>query len=266
VVDKKLKTEGRRRQGWALSGGAAALAFIAVLVWQPWRPGALVPNANNTQTPGTGASTCEAHPQACDFARAVLASTEDVWAAQFQQGRLPDYGERPGAYQDPTLVVFSGTIATGCGSANSDAGPFYCPADLRLYVDPNFYEIVATRLNAPGDFVQAYMIAHEVGHHVQNLIGATLRQAPGETANQTSVRVELQADCLAGVWSHTASAALLLDDADLREALDAAHNTLGESHEQPRGSSAQRTRWFRRGFGTGDARQCDSFALPYAQL
>jgi predicted metalloprotease len=129
-----------------------------------------------------------------------------------------------------------------------------------------------SRLNAPGDFAQAYVIAHEVGHHVQNLIGATQRQVSGESQNQTSVRVELQADCLAGVWGHTARADLAIDDSDLREALNAAHaigdDTLGHSDERSftHGSSAQRMRWFRRGFDGGDARQCDTFAVSQGQL
>lgn len=221
-------------------------------------------------------SACEANAtntRACDFSRVVLASTEDVWAAQFSRNALPNYGSSPGAYQNPTLVVFTGAVSTeGCGNASSDVGPFYCPADRKLYIDPTFYEVMESRLRAPGDFAQAYVIAHEVGHHVQNLIGATQRQIPGESANQTSVRIELQADCLAGVWGHTARASLAIDEADLREALNAAHaigdDTLGHSDERSftHGSSAQRMRWFRRGFDSGDARQCDTFQVPQNQL
>lgn len=226
-----------------------------------------------TQTQGEG-NVCEGEAaQACDFSRVVLGSTEDVWASQFQQGRLPNYNVQPGAYQNPTLVVYSGGVATeGCGSASSDAGPFYCPGDRKLYVDPSFYQVMESRLRAPGDFAQAYVIAHEVGHHVQNLIGATQIQVQGETANQTSVRVELQADCFAGVWGHTARSTLAIDDADLREALNAAHaigdDALGHSNESQftHGSSAQRMTWFRRGFDSGDARQCDTFNVPAGQL
>jgi predicted metalloprotease len=219
-------------------------------------------------------SVCDTQAQACDFSRAVLGSTEDVWAQQFRAGRLPNYGVSPGEYAPPTLVVFSGGVSTeGCGAASSEVGPFYCPADRKLYIDPNFYQVMADRLRAGGDFAQAYVIAHEVGHHVQNLIGATQRSVPGETQNQTSVRIELQADCLAGVWGHTARASLAIDDADLREALNAAHaigdDTLGNSDERQftHGSSAQRMNWFRRGFDSGDARQCDTFAVRnYNQL
>jgi len=220
----------------------------------------------------TGAgSACKASPaneKACDFSRVVLASTEDVWTAQFQRGALPHYQSAPGAYQQPTLVVFSDGVTTGgCGSASSAAGPFYCPRDKKLYIDPTFYGVMEKRLRAPGDFAQAYVISHEVGHHVQNLIGATSINLKGETENQTSVRVELQADCLAGVWGHTARASLQVDNEDLGEALNAAHaigdDTLGHANERSytHGSSAQRQRWFRRGFESGDPRQCDTFAV-----
>ena len=227
-------------------------------------------------TSGSG-SACQISPEnnkACDFSRAVLASTEDVWTAQFQNGALPNYGSAPGPYTDPTLVVFFNSVSTGgCGNATSDVGPFYCPGDQKLYIDPTFYEVMAQRLKAPGDFAQAYVIAHEIGHHVQNLIGATRSKPAGETSNQVSVRVELQADCLAGVWGHTARGSLKIDDSDLKEAVTAAHaigdDTLGNGNasDYTHGSSAQRIRWFRRGFDSGDARQCDTFAVKkYAEL
>jgi len=231
---------------------------------------------SSSQTTGTG-SACQASPtngKACDFSRAVLASTEDVWKTQFQQGTLPSYGSAPGPYQDPTLVVFSNAVSTGgCGNATSDTGPFYCPGDRKLYIDPTFYDLMEQKLKAPGDFAQAYVIAHEVGHHVQNLIGSTSLRPAGETKNQVSVRVELQADCLAGVWGHSAKASLKIDDADLKEAVNAAHaigdDALGHSNasDYTHGSSAQRMRWFRRGFDGGDPRQCDTFAVSkYAEL
>ncbi|MBX7192955.1 MAG: neutral zinc metallopeptidase [Sandaracinaceae bacterium] len=224
-----------------------------------------------------GDSACSASPanmSACDFSRAVLGSTEDVWAAQFGQGRLPSYGgAAPGAYPPPTLVVFSQSVSTGCGEASSDTGPFYCPADRNLYIDPTFYDVMARQLRAPGDFAQAYVLAHEVGHHVQNTIGAMRVAVPGESDSQTSVRVELQADCLAGVWGHSARSTLQVSDEDLAEATNAAHaigdDTLGHRDEATftHGSSEQRVRWFRRGFETGDARQCDTFSVrDHAQL
>jgi predicted metalloprotease len=224
-----------------------------------------------------GASVCQAsqaNGAACDFSRAVLASTEDVWTPIFERGALPSYGSAPGAYQHPTLVVFANSVSTGgCGGATSDVGPFYCPGDRKLYIDPAFYGVMEKRLRAPGDFAQAYVIAHEVGHHVQNLIGSSRLETRGETQNQNSVRVELQADCLAGVWGHTVRASLQITEEDLSEALTAAHaigdDTLGHSDQRTftHGSSEQRKRWFRRGFDSGDARRCDTFAVQdYRQL
>jgi predicted metalloprotease len=224
-----------------------------------------------------GGSVCQASPsngKACDFSRVVLASTEDVWRAKFQNGELPRYGAAPGAYQMPTLVVFADGVSTGgCGNATSAVGPFYCPADNKLYIDPGFYDVMERRLKAPGDFAQAYVIAHEVGHHIQNLIGSTRVQLDGETKNQTSVRVELQADCFAGVWGHTARSSLAIDDTDLKEAVTAAHaigdDALGHSDadDYTHGSSTQRIRWFRTGFESGDPRKCDTFAVKsYAEL
>jgi uncharacterized protein len=232
--------------------------------------GALAGGGDGASTPGAGSvcDTSQANGAACDFSRAVLASTEDVWTQQFERGALPNYGSAPGAYRPPTLVVFANGVSTdGCGNATSDVGPFYCPGDQKLYIDPSFYDVMEQRLRAPGDFAQAYVIAHEVGHHVQNLIGASSLKTRGETSNQNSVRVELQADCLAGVWGHTARASLQITDDDLSEALTAAHaigdDTLGHSDERSftHGSSEQRKRWFRRGFDSGDARQCDTFAV-----
>jgi predicted metalloprotease len=233
---------------------------------------------SSVTTPGSSGSACQASPandKACDFSRAVLASTEDVWAAQFKQATLPRYGAAaPGTYQEPTLVVFSNSVSTGgCGNATSDVGPFYCPGDHKLYIDPTFYDVMERRLKAPGDFAQAYVIAHEVGHHIQNLIGSTSIKPSGETRNQVSVRVELQADCLAGVWGHTARASLKITDDDLKEAVNAAHaigdDALGHSSasDYTHGSSAQRIRWFRQGFDSGDPRKCDTFGVAkYSEL
>ena len=225
--------------------------------------------------PGSS-SVCQAsagNNAACDFSRAVLGSTEDVWGPIFAQNALPSYGATPGGYRQPTLVVFANAVSTdGCGSATSAVGPFYCPADQKLYIDPGFYDVMEKRLRAPGDFAQAYVLAHEVGHHVQNLIGSTRLRAQGDTENQTSVRVELQADCFAGVWGRSARSSLQITDEDLGEALTAAHaigdDRLGQSNERnfTHGSSEQRKRWFKRGFETGDARQCDTFKTDYRGL
>ena len=297
-----MDTEGRRRsdnfedRGQGASGGRAALALpiqalfglvrilgikgtlvVAAVVGVGYF---LLPSGLKQQlfgveggptSGGTGAaSVCKASPssgKACDFSRVVLASTEDMWAATFRRGELPSYGRAPVQYSAPTLVVFAVSVDTGCGSATSAVGPFYCPRDQRLYIDPSFYQVMVRRLRAPGDFAQAYVIAHEVGHHVQNLIGATSVRPRGESANQISVRVELQADCFAGVWGHTARASLAIDEHDLKEAVNAAHaigdDALGNTNtaEHTHGTSAQRMRWFRRGFETGDARQCDTFSV-----
>src|SRR5688572_22763369 len=226
--------------------------------------------------PGAG-SVCSTSPEngkACDFSRVVLASTEDVWNDKFQRASLPEYGSAPGAYQNPTLVVFANAVSTGgCGSATSAVGPFYCPRDKKLYIDPGFYDVMEQKLRAPGDFAQAYVIAHEVGHHVQNLIGSTRIKIRGESENQVSVRVELQAYCFAGVWGHTARASLAITEDDLKEALTAAHaigdDALGHSNKDDytHGSSTQRIRWFRRGFEGGDPKQCDTFAVTkYTEL
>lgn len=225
----------------------------------------------------SGGSACKAsasNAKACDFSSAILASTEDVWREKFQRGELPRYGKQVAAYQDPRLVVFLRSVKTGgCGGATSATGPFYCPADKKLYIDPTFYDVMEKSLKAPGDFAQAYVIAHEVGHHVQNLIGSSSLDVRGETKNQVSVRVELQADCFSGVWGHTAKSKLSINEEDLKEALNAAHqigdDALGHADERKftHGSSEQRVRWFRRGFESGDARQCDTFAVKnYAEL
>jgi predicted metalloprotease len=229
------------------------------------------------QSPAAAAGpSCADGDAACDFARGVLGSTEDVWNAVFASGALPRYGQLPATYEMPRLVLFEGRVDTGCGSAGSDVGPFYCPADHQLYIDPSFYDVMARRLNAPGDFAQAYVVAHEVGHHVQNLIGS-MQAGPRESQNQHQVRVELQADCFAGVWGNQARARLQIRDEDLREAMNAAHaigddtlQTQGRGYADPdsftHGTSEQRMRWFKRGFDSGDARQCDTFQGTYDAL
>ncbi|MFT4975654.1 MAG: putative metalloprotease [Myxococcota bacterium] len=260
---------------------ALALGGVYFLAPQPIKQlvfGALFGVAPQQTTTSSGSGqVCTSsadNAAACDFSRVVLASTEDVWSAKFAQGSLPRYGTAaPGAYAEPTLVVFTGGVSTGgCGNASSSSGPFYCPADQKLYIDPGFYTVMEQQLRAPGDFAQAYVIAHEVGHHVQNLIGAMGVGVRGESEAQVSVRVELQADCLAGVWGHTAQADLAISAEDLGEALQAAHaigdDALGhrDKSQFTHGSSAQRTRWFRRGFDSGDAQQCDTFSVEAAQL
>lgn len=251
------------------AGLTAAYFFAPAGVQQ-----ALFGGSGGSGAASSGQGACELSDQnasACDFSRAVLASTEDVWNAQFAGGRLPQYpGATPSAYAEPTLAVFANSVSTGgCGNASSAVGPFYCPRDRVLYIDPSFYETMERELRAPGDFAQAYVIAHEVGHHVQNLIGSLRVGVPGETDNQSSVRAELQADCLAGVWGHHARSDLTITDEDLAEATRAAHaigdDALGHSDEDDftHGSSEQRIRWFRRGFDGGDPRLCDTFSVRH---
>lgn len=203
------------------------------------------------------------------FVAQVLATTEDAWSGIFREaGRQ---------YDPPTLVLFSGQVQSACGIAGSAVGPFYCPGDRKLYLDLGFFRDMERKLGAPGDFAQAYVIAHEVGHHVQTALGITQRvdqlrrQLPQAEANALSVRVELQADCFAGVWANRAQAAQgILERGDIEEGINAAA-AVGDDRLQRRaqgqvvpesfthGSSAQRVRWFRRGLESGDVRQCDSF-------
>ena len=203
------------------------------------------------------------------FVSVVLADTEDTWRAIFRQAG--------GSYQAPKLVLFSGRYPTACGMGQSAAGPFYCPSDQKVYLDLSFFRQLQERFGAPGDFAQAYVVAHEVGHHVQNLLGimeqtARLRQRMSEREyNEVSVRVELQADCFAGVWAHHAQRERkILEPGDLDEALRAA-SAIGDDVLQKRsqgyvvpdsfthGSAAQRTRWFRTGFETGSMQACNTF-------
>ncbi|WP_454020219.1 KPN_02809 family neutral zinc metallopeptidase [Azospirillum sp. Marseille-Q6669] len=204
------------------------------------------------------------------FVSVVLADTEDTWAAQFQQiGRT---------YQDPALVLFSGTVDSGCGFAQAAMGPFYCPQDRKVYIDLSFYRDLRDRFRAPGDFAQAYVIAHEVGHHVQNLLGISdrvqqaQRQAGSQAdANGLSVRLELQADCFAGLWAnHANRERQIIEPGDVEEALTAA-SAIGDDRLQKQsrgtvtpdsfthGSSAQRVQWFRKGLERGELNACDTF-------
>lgn len=201
-----------------------------------------------------------------EFSATILANTEDVW-----NKLLPNYRE-------PELVLFTGSVSSACGSASSATGPFYCPGDEKLYIDLSFFDDMETRLNAPGDFAQAYVIAHEVGHHIQKITGISdkmnrLRGQLSETEyNKYSVRVELQADFLAGVWAHhSQQMTQMMETGDLEEAMNAA-NAIGDDRLQKQssgrvvpdsfthGTSAQRMRWFKKGFETGDLSQGDTFS------
>jgi predicted metalloprotease len=200
---------------------------------------------------------------------AVLAETEDTWREIFRANG--------GTYQDPQLIIFDGQVRSACGMASSAVGPFYCPADQSVYLDLSFFRELDQRLGAPGDFAEAYVIAHEVGHHIQTLTGTSSRvqaaraRASEEEANQLSVRQELQADCYAGVWANHANKRNWLEPGDVEEGLRAAA-AIGDDRLQRQsqgyvvpesfthGSSEQRQRWLQRGLQTGDIRQCDTFS------
>lgn len=203
-----------------------------------------------------------------EFCSIILADTEDVWNKELEN------------YRNPTLVLFTNSVSSACGMASSATGPFYCPADEKLYIDLSFFEDMERKLNAPGDFAQAYVIAHEVGHHIQKIMGITdeVHSLRGELSekeyNQYSVKLELQADFLAGAWAyHSQRSNEWLDRGDLEEALNAA-NAIGDDRLQKQsggrvvpdsfthGTSAQRMKWFRKGFETGDLRQGDTFSDP----
>jgi uncharacterized protein len=204
------------------------------------------------------------------FVSTVLASTEEIWSGLFRS-----YDR---TYQHPELVLFSGGVRSACGMSSAAAGPFYCPGDQKIYIDLSFYEQLSRQFEAPGDFAQAYVLAHEVGHHVQNIIGVLpqfnrMRQSmPELEVNRMSVTVELQADCFAGVWGHYVAEQGWLDQGDLEEALVAA-SKIGDDAIQKRtqgyvvpdtfnhGTSEQRRYWFRRGFESGRIEQCDTFSV-----
>ena len=211
------------------------------------------------------------------FSRQILASTEDVWSRYFADNGL-------GSYRAPTLVLYTGSTSTSCGQGQAAMGPFYCSADEKLYIDLSFFSSMRQQLGADGDFAYAYVIAHEVGHHVQHLLG-TLGQAHQQMArmskadaNRTSVRIELQADCYAGVWGHYESALFgSLEEGDLEEAIRCA-SVIGDDYLQKKaqgyaveesfthGTAAQRMRWLKRGLNSGDIRQGNTFQLSDSQL
>lgn len=255
------------RAGLPVTGGIGMLIVIIIAALTGVNPLALLDQGAGTAIEAPSANAGEDPMR--DFVSAVLGSTEDTWGALFQAA-----GQQ---YRQPSLVLFSGATPSSCGMGQSAMGPFYCPNDETVYIDLSFYDDLRTRFQAPGDFAQAYVIAHEVGHHVQNLLGTMgevhrLRAAQGEIeANATSVRLELQADCYAGLWAHHAeSARPILERGDVEEALGAA-SAIGDDRLQRQsqgtvvpesfthGTSAQRVEWFRRGLEQGTSEACDTF-------
>jgi predicted metalloprotease len=259
------------RGGMAVGGGLGTIVLVVVALLFGADPRELLDQGQGEPAQGTR-STRQVNPQEDElkqFTSAVLAETEDVWNSLFQQA-----GRR---YREPTLTLFTGQTRSACGVAGASVGPFYCSGDEKLYIDLSFYRDMKTRLGAPGDFAQAYVIAHEVGHHVQHLLGtmaqvdAQQRRVGKAEGNRLSVMLELQADFYAGVWAHYAARRGIVEPGDIEEALGAA-SAVGDDRLQRRGqgyvvpdsfthgSSEQRARWFRKGFETGDIRQGDTFS------
>lgn len=252
-----------------LSGGAV-LIVVLVSWFLGVDPRQILGLAEQVGAPGAQqGKPPPANDEKADFVRAILGETEEVWGALLKQA----------TYQPPRLVLYSGAVRSACGSATSASGPFYCPADQQVYVDFSFFEEMERRLGGGGDFAFAYVIAHEVGHHVQNLSGASdkvdrIRQSGGNIQSETGplVRLELQADCFAGVWGHHAQKRhQWLEAGDIEEALNTA-SAIGDDRLQRQtqgevvpdsfthGTSEQRVRWFRTGFESGDPGTCDTFA------
>ena len=267
--------EDRRGSGVPLvaGGGIGTIVLVLVALYFGIDPSVVLqgsPPPAATQQQAAPAASSRGGDEIRDFVSVVLADTEDTWHALFRRMNRE--------YTDPKLVLFSGQVQSACGMAGAAVGPFYCPGDRRLYLDTTFFRDLRDRFGAPGDFAQAYVIAHEVGHHVQTLLGIServenaRRTSDRAKANALSVRMELQADCLAGVWAHHADKTRhILEDGDVDEALGAA-TAIGDDRLQKQaqgrvvpesfthGSSAQRVRWFQRGFESGEVRQCDTFA------
>jgi hypothetical protein len=255
--------------GMAGGGLGAIVIVILALVFgiDPRMLSQMLPQESSVPAQGPAVSG-EQDPLA-QFVSVVLADTEDTWNDLFRRGGAQ--------YSEPTLVLFSGAVQSACGFAQAAVGPFYCPADQKVYIDLSFYRDLRSRFQAPGDFAQAYVIAHEIGHHVQNLLGVAgkvrerQQQVPEAQANALSVRLELQADCLAGIWAHHANRTRqILEQGDVEEALNAA-SQIGDDRMQMRGrgyvapesfthgSGEQRVRWFRTGLETGELSRCDTF-------
>jgi predicted metalloprotease len=253
-----------------IGGGIGGIILVVAYLLLGGDPQKLLDMAQQSQPAQTSPVEANApKDEMAQFVSVVLADTEDAWHEIFRQiGR---------EYQEPKLVLFTHQTRTGCGFASSASGPFYCPEDRRVYIDLSFYQQLQNRFGASGDFAEAYVIAHEVGHHVQNLLGITDRvmstrgRASQQQFNQLSVRLELQADFLAGVWAHYADRTKhLVEAGDIEEALRAA-SAVGDDNLQRQtqgyvvpdafthGSSAQRVRWFRKGYETGDINQGDTF-------
>jgi hypothetical protein len=269
VEDRRGSPVSRRVVG----GGIGTVILVLVAMYFGVDPSTLLNLLSTTSTPPAATSPA-ARPaeenKMADFVSVVLADTEDTWRDIFQQAGK--------TYQEPNLVLFTGAVESACGMADAAVGPFYCPGDQKVYIDLSFYEDLKNSFQAPGDFAQAYVIAHEVGHHVQNLLGiskkvhAARSRVGQKEGNRLSVLQELQADCFAGVWAnHADKARHVLESGDVEEALNAA-SAIGDDRLQKRsqgtvvpdafthGTSEQRVRWFKNGITSGDIKQCNTFS------
>jgi len=279
VEDRRGGFGGRGFGGpMIIGGGGLGVVGVLIALVLGGNPGQLM-NGSDAGSPGgfqgppeTAASSARPDDPLVHFSAKILGSTEDVWSAAFRQRGM--------TYQPATFVPYDGETETGCGGGEAAMGPFYCPGDHRVYIDLSFFRELSDRFGAPGQFAEAYVIAHEVGHHVQTLLGENDRAARLEPsigrrgANGTSVRLELQADCLAGVWANRANATEhILEEGDIDQGLAAA-NAVGDDTLQRKahgrvvpdsfthGTSAQRVRWFKRGFEQGRIDACDTLDAP----
>lgn len=269
---QSTNVEDRRGGGGKVIGGGIGVLVIAVIVYfLGGDPSAVLQQAGSVQqTQTTTHVGSQKEEEYKEFVSVVLKDTEDIW------GKL--FADMGATYEPPTLVIFTGSVNSGCGGASAATGPFYCPADKKLYIDLSFYDELRNRFGAPGDFAMAYVVAHEVGHHIQNLMGtaAKVQSQRGQISqvdyNKLSVRMELQADFFAGMWAHYADKwKNVLEDGDIEEALQAAHQ-IGDDYLQKQaqgrivpdafthGTSQQRMFWFKRGYTTGDINASNTFA------
>lgn len=265
--------EDRRSMAGPVAIGGGILGIIALL-FNLFTGGEV--DLSQLQAPGGSGAPMSTEAKAKEdemaaFVKVVLAETEDVWNKVF--------AENGAQYQEPTLVLFTGAVQSACGNASAASGPFYCPGDQKLYIDLSFYDELSQRFGAPGDFAMAYVVSHEVGHHIQTLLGTTQKlsqlrqQLSSEEYNKYSVMLELQADFLAGVWAHHTANKNLLDANDIEEAMRAA-NAIGDDRLQKQaqgyivpesfthGTSEQRMYWFKKGYESGDIRNGDTFNDP----
>ena len=260
---------GMSRKSIAGVGGGFGIVVVIIVMLLGGNPNDFLNSLGSNDTNNTSPyEETDEEKELAQFVSVVLGDTERVWSEEFRKQGL--------AYKDPTLVLYTGSVDSACGTAGSSVGPFYCPGDMKLYIDLSFYQELQDEYQAPGDFAMAYVIAHEVGHHVQTLLGTSQKEMPDRSKvsqneyNKYSVRLELQADYLAGVWAHHAQGENLLEEGDFEEALNAASG-VGDDTIQKKargyvvpesfthGTSEQRKRWFKKGFQSGDMNEGNTF-------